>query len=182
MLTSAGVRRMAGGLVVSALAAGGVVTLASGTATARTPRAVSDAVSAHAAKCSLKGSSVDDPEITFPCDKGAVKAGSQFTFKVIDKDPNAPKYHPFIYLSKSPKTKNGELKVLNADTMVQPLKRVKHSDVYEFKTNTKPVNEFTFPGYWRVTPGTYYIEIVQPDGTFKYAAAFSPIEKIRVVK
>jgi hypothetical protein len=116
------------------------------------------------------------PRVIAPCNHTVVPAGKVFTFKVRDLNPKAHRYHPFLYLSSKP-PRHGRLswkvKAAGLYDQTRPL----HGHKGTFTDRPKL---FTFPGYWLVTPGRYYVQASQVDCSVRGCNRYSPVITITV--
>ncbi len=118
------------------------------------------------------------PRVLSPCNGASVAPGKPVTFTVEDLNVNHKKYPPFLNLTTArprhgilPNDKNGK-------GLFDSLKRVK-GHPGRFKVTPKV---YTFPGYWLVTKGTYYVQVQQVDGTkiHSHLTAYGPVTTIQV--
>lgn len=129
-------------------------------------------------RCSLRARPTLVPTLKFPCNRATVKAGHNITFTVVDRNSKAHKYHPFIELSKKGPNKHGRLPgVPPAGGFFDKLKPVKgHRTLFYDRPQ-----QYSFPGWWNITPGTYYIQIQQVDDRAGRGDTFySPVSRITV--
>jgi hypothetical protein len=128
-------------------------------------------------KCSLTASKLA-AHLTFPCDGATVPAGHKITFKVFDGNSKARLYRPFIELTKRAPNRKGHLpRDPLAGGFFDQMAPVKgRADQFVFTPH-----QYTFPGWWDVTPGKYYIQVQQVDARAGIGATFySPVESIIV--
>jgi hypothetical protein len=99
------------------------------------------------------------PRVIRPCDGAKVPLGRRVTFYVHDENPLASNDHPFLDLV-SAKPSNGILpRDHSGNGLFAELLPVKgRPGVFSV---TPPA--YTFTGYWLVTPGTYHVQVQQPD-------------------
>ncbi len=118
------------------------------------------------------------PRVTSPCNGASVSPGKAVTFRVEDLNVNATKYPPFLNLTKT-RPRHGILPDnQNGKGVFDPLKPVKgHPGRFKVTPTL-----FTFPGYWLVTKGTYYVQVQQVDGTKIQSnlTAYGPVTTIKV--
>jgi len=129
----------------------------------------------HLACHATAGSQI--PIITFPCNGAVLNVGSKPTFKVYDANIYAHKYKRFINLSsKAPRhgivpSDDGADGVFGALTQVMG---------HRTQWFDKPTYE-TYPGYWSITPGKYYVQVQQVDPRSKRnVTIYSPVSVIIV--
>lgn len=116
------------------------------------------------------------PQLTSPCAGATIRAGHNVTWKVTDLNPKAGPYRPFLNLTRS-RPKHGVLPDdHNGDGIFAELKPVKgHPGRFSYKARN-----YTFPGYWLVTKGTWYVQVQQIDDTGTRGVRLSPVEKIHI--
>jgi hypothetical protein len=129
-------------------------------------------------RCSLRARSALVPTLKFPCNRAKIAKGHNVTFTVVDANSKAHKYRPFIELSKKGPNKKGRLpQVPPTGGVFDQLKPVKgHSTLFSDRPD-----QHIFPGWWDITPGTYYIQIRQIDDRAGIGETFySPVSRITV--
>jgi hypothetical protein len=130
---------------------------------------------AHRAQCSPSAGTLA-PRLLHPCDHAVVSVGKVFTFVVRDRNPLAHKYPPFLNLTNRP-PRHGVLKNANGKVGIfielHPVRG--HADLFA----ARPPH-YTFPGYWLVTRGTYYMQVQQVDCSVSSCHRYSPVERIQV--
>jgi hypothetical protein len=129
-------------------------------------------------RCSLRARSALVPTLKFPCNRARVATGHNITFTVVDRNSKAHRYRPFIELSKKGPNKHGRLpNVPPTGGFYDELKPVKHHSTLF----TDRPDQNSFPGWWDITPGTYYIQIQQVDDRAGIGDTFySPVSRITV--
>jgi hypothetical protein len=117
------------------------------------------------------------PIITFPCTGAVIKVGSKPTFKVFDANIYAHKYKPFLNLSTQPPRHGIVPNDSGADGVYNTLAQVKgHGTQWLDKPKYG-----TYPGYWSITPGKYYVQIQQVDQrSRRNVTTYSPVSVIIV--
>ncbi len=118
------------------------------------------------------------PRVISPCNGASVAPGKAVTFMVEDLNVNHRKYRPFLNLTKT-KPQHGILpNDKNGRGVFAGLKPVKDHPG-RFKVTPQV---YTFPGYWLVTKGTYYVQAQQVDGTKVHSnlTAYGPVTTIKV--
>jgi hypothetical protein len=117
------------------------------------------------------------PIITFPCNGTAIRVGAKPTFKVDDANIYAHKYKQFINLTKKPPRHGILADDSGADGVYDALRQVKG---HRNRWFDKPTYE-TYPGYWSVTPGKYYVQVQQVDPrSNRNVTTYSPVSVIFV--
>ncbi|HET9104410.1 MAG TPA: hypothetical protein VFN55_13730 [Solirubrobacteraceae bacterium] len=134
-------------------------------------------VSAGARSCYIN-TKARYPTVTSPCNKATISSGAHVVFKVRDLNSSAYKYHPFLVLTpKAPK--HGIVPSdVGGNGLYDELKPVKgHHGQFQDKPHL-----YTFPGYWNVTPGKYYIQVHQIESgcTTRHCTVYSPVTTITV--
>lgn len=119
-----------------------------------------------------------NPRVISPCDGASVAAGRAVTFTVEDLNLNAGQDPPFLNLTAT-KPRHGILPDDQGSKGVfDALKPIKgHRGRFKVTPTL-----YTFPGYWLVTRGTYYVQVQQVDGTkiHSHLTAYGPVTTIRV--
>jgi hypothetical protein len=117
------------------------------------------------------------PIITLPCTGAVIKLGSKPTFKVFDANIYAHKYKRFINLNKQPPRHGIVPNDSGADGFYTTLAQVKGHRTQWFAE----VKYQTYPGYWSITPGKYYVQVQQVDPRSKRnVTTYSPVSVIIV--
>ena len=118
------------------------------------------------------------PTVTVPCNKASINSGAHVIFKVRDLNSSASRFHPFLVLTKKA-PRHG---IVPSDTggngLYDQLKPVKgHHGQFQDKPHL-----YSFPGYWNVTPGKYYIQVHQIESacTTKHCLVYSPVTTLTV--
>jgi hypothetical protein len=117
------------------------------------------------------------PIITFPCTGAVIKVGSRPTFKVFDANIYAHKYKPFLNLNKQPPRHGIVPNDSGADGFYNTTAQVTgHPTQWLDKPNYE-----TYPGYWSITRGKYYVQVQQVDPRSKRnVTTYSPVSVIIV--
>jgi hypothetical protein len=135
------------------------------------------AVSATAAakKCSPSAGPLS-PRLSSPCAGTSISAGHDITWQVTDTNPKAKRYHPYLNLTRS-KPRHGILPAdHNGDGIYASMKSVKgHPGRFTYKAAA-----YTYPGYWLVTKGTWYVQVQQIDSTVRGGLRYSPVVAIHI--
>ncbi len=146
--------------VPALIAALGTMLALGGTAAAKKP-------------CSPSGASLA-PRLTSPCAGANVRAGDNVTWTVTDTNPNSGRYHPFLNVTRS-KPKHGRLPDDHTGNGI--FAQMKRISPGHFSYKAK---RFTFPGYWLVTKGTWYVQVQQIDSTGTNDLIDGPVETIHI--
>lgn len=128
-------------------------------------------------RCSL-GAGPLTPTLSFPCNGRTVLAGHNISFEVRDTNSKAHRAEPFIELSNKKPNRRGRLPVNpGSGGFFAELKAVKgHSSLFAYSPP-----HYTFPGWWLITPGRYYVQISQVDDRAGRSLNFySPVSTIYV--
>ncbi len=128
-------------------------------------------------RCSLRAGSLT-PTLSFPCNRATVHPGQNITFRVRDKNSKAHQYRPFIELTNRRPGRHGRLpRVPGADGFFGQMRAVKgHPTVFTFRAAV-----YSYPGWWLITPGKYYVQIQQVDDRAGSSLSFySPVSTIYV--
>lgn len=128
-------------------------------------------------RCSLRAGPLT-PTLSRPCNRAAVQVGHDVTFTVFDENSKAHLYRPFIELTKKKPDRRWRLpRIPGADGFFAQLNAVKgHSARFTFRAPS-----LSYPGWWLVTPGRYYVQIDQVDNRAGQALTFySPVSTIYV--
>jgi hypothetical protein len=129
-------------------------------------------------RCSLRAPSALVPTLKFPCNRATITKGHNVTFTVVDANSKAHRYRPFFELSKQGPNKKGRLPENPAvGGVFDEMKPVKgHPTLFSDRPD-----QHIFPGWWDITPGTYYIQIRQIDSRAGIGDTFySPVSRITV--
>ncbi len=127
--------------------------------------------------CSLRAGSLT-PTLSFPCNRATVHVGHNLTFKVRDRNSKAHRYPPFIELTSKRPGRHGRLPAdPGAGGIYGQLRAVKGDPtLFTYRPTT-----YSFPGWWLITPGTYYVQIQQVDDRAGSSLTFySPVSTIYV--
>ncbi|MBV9474403.1 MAG: hypothetical protein JO206_15670 [Solirubrobacterales bacterium] len=122
----------------------------------------------HGPPCSLSAGKLA-PQIISPCNGAGVAQGQRLTFEVRDLNPNAPALAPYLYLtSKAPH--HGRLSWSPSVFVVYDTMQPIHGHPGLFQD--RPLL-LTYPGWFLITPGRYYVQAMQIDesvpGGFRYS-------------
>src|SRR5664279_3415740 len=118
------------------------------------------------------------PTVTVPCPRAKIASGAHVTFTVRDLNPSGYHYKPFLILNKRA-PKHG---VVPSDTsgkgLYDELKPIKGRHGFFVDKPT----QHSFPGYWNVTPGKYYLQVHQIESscTTPHCMVYSPVTTIIV--
>jgi hypothetical protein len=118
------------------------------------------------------------PTLISPCNKARIASGTKVTFEVRDLNSSAHKFNPTLDLSKHA-PKHGRLRDdTSADGLFRGLNPVRGHRALFAVTPT----QYTYLGYWEVTPGKYYIQIQQIESgcTTPHCLVYSPVTSITI--
>jgi hypothetical protein len=160
---------------------GSAVLLAAGAAAAglapAAHAATGRASTAPASTCSHPAGPRLAPYLTSPCDGATVRPHAAITFTVVDRDPVAATYPPYLSLATTRKVVGGRLApTLSGEGIFHTLAPVPGSA----GTWTYTAQPQSFPSWWDNRPGTYYVQIEQLDTRAGHGTYTSPITTIRV--
>ena len=133
--------------------------------------------SAGARGCYIK-TSARYPTVTVPCNGASINSGAQVVFTVRDLNSSAGKFHPFLILTKKA-PRHG---IVPSDTGGNGLyDQLKPVQGHHGQFQDKP-HRYSFPGYWNVTPGKYYIQVHQIESacTTRHCIVYSPVTTLIV--
>lgn len=118
------------------------------------------------------------PTLISPCNRARIDSGSKVTFKVRDLNSSAYRFTPTLDLSKHA-PRHGRLR---DDTSAFGLFAGLHSVRGHRGLFSVTPLRFTYPGYWDITPGKYYIQIQQIESscTTPHCLVYSPVTSITV--
>lgn len=118
------------------------------------------------------------PTVTAPCPRARIAPGAHVTFVVRDLNPSAGRYKPFLILTKHAPRHGIVPSDTSGNGLYDQLKPVRG---HHGRFQDRPT-QHSFPGYWNVTPGKYYVQIHQIESgcTTRHCTVYSPVTTIIV--
>ncbi|MGI8712134.1 MAG: hypothetical protein ACR2NR_02920 [Solirubrobacteraceae bacterium] len=116
---------------------------------------------------SCTGTGIQTPFLPYPCDGAIIRRGARRNlFAVYDANPESALYKPYIDLSPKPPDAAGVLPVdTTGDGVFAQTTRVPARPRQFHYTDYA----YTFPGFWTITPGKYYVQVQQIDAPVFYS-------------